>query len=78
MGHFAEGQWNHYVCLNRIEFLEGELIADESIAEKSLTREPLNNNEMAKFENVPLEILENIFFLSLMSSNFKFPQNTYA
>ena len=30
--HFAEGQGNHYVCLNGIEFLEEESIAEESLA----------------------------------------------
>ena len=62
--NFAEGQGDHYVCLNRIEFLE-----EESIAEESLAQEPLNNNEMAKFENLSLEILEKVFFICLTYTN---------
>ena len=84
LGHFAEGQGDHYVCLQR------EIAKDDKTQQQDLddiANNIVENNaeeivpirdetkEVAHLEALPVEIIEKVFLYCLITSSFEFPNH---
>ena len=84
LGHFAEDQVDHYVCLQREtaeddETQEQDLddIADNIVENNAEEIVPTRDEakEVASLEALPIEIIEKIFLYCLTTSSFEFPNH---
>ena len=82
LGHFAEGQGDHYVSLQIAEDDETQQqdlddIADNIVENNAEEIVPIRDEtkEVASLEALPIEIIENIFLYCLITSSFEFPNH---
>ena len=84
LGYFAEGQGDHYVCLQREIAEDNETqqqdlvdIADNIAENNAEEIVPIGDEakEVASLEALPTEMIENIFLYHLATSSFEFPNH---
>ena len=84
LGYFAEGQGDHYVCLQREIAEDDETqqqhlddIADDIVENNTEEIVPIRDEskEMASLEALPIEIIEKVFLYYLTTSSVEFPNH---
>ena len=84
LGHLAEGQGDHYVCLQReiadddeTKKKDSEDIADNIVENNAEVIVPIRDEakEVASLEELPIEITEKVFLYCLTTSSFEVSQS---